>query len=206
MPKLIDLSGQKIGRLLVVRKETAPMKRSGTHYVCHCDCGSVKTIHRSELRNGDTKSCGCIQREKASQAQYKHGLRHHPIYKTYSCMKDRCLNPRNHDYPRYGGRGISICESWLQSFENFANDMLPSWKPKLTLERVDLNKDYCPDNCIWAGAKQQANNRRTSVRVLFNGEQYTKEDFSKKFNIPLRTVVDRLSRGVLTKVYLYPDE
>ena len=205
MPRtLIDLTSQRFGRLLVLRKEALPMPRQGSHYVCQCDCGSVKTIHMSELRNGDTQSCGCLHKQIAAEGKYKHGLRKHPIYKSWAGMKNRCLNPDSDDYAIYGGRGISVCGSWLESFEAFAKDMLPSWQSGLSLERIDSNKDYSPDNCIWATAKTQANNRRTSVRVLFDGNQYTQKEFSEKFNIPFRTVQDRISRGKLKQVFLYP--
>ena len=156
---LKDLTGKKIGRLTVVRrvKRRLPKYKKYTWWLCKCECGKEKIILASNLNkpNG-TKSCGCITR--------KHGLYGHPIHNSWECMKARCLNPKNQRYHRYGGRGIKICQRWLD-FKNFYDDMLPTYKKGLTIDRIDNDGNYCPENCRWATLMQQSQNISTARPV-----------------------------------------
>ncbi len=160
MSNLIDLTGQVFGRLTVI--ELAGMnKHRQSIWLCKCCCGVNKIIPSHDLRQGAINSCGCLHSERAKKRGTIHGMRNSSEYSSWRNMKNRCLNSNTDRYKDYGGRGISICESWLNSFENFFADMGP--KPKgYSIERINNDGNYCPENCIWADDKTQQRNRRNN--------------------------------------------
>lgn len=164
MSPIKDLSNKKFGYLTVLCQSEYrnPTKRS-IYWVCKCKCGKIDKYNGYYLRTGDTKSCGCLKIEMHTKRLQKHGKYYSSSYKCWRGMKDRCLNPSALAYKRYGDRGIKVCDSWIEDFENFYNDMGEKPKGK-SLERIDNNKGYCKENCIWASPKTQAQNTRRSFK------------------------------------------
>jgi hypothetical protein len=173
---LIDLTGMRFVRLLVKEKCGYDGK---SLWRCVCDCGNECVVRSPHLRSGKQVSCGCLRTEKAVARLTKHGQsRANKITRQYQCwsnMRERCNNPNNVRYERYGGRGISVCERWQNSFENFVADMgeMPA---KLTLDRIDPNGNYEPANCRWASYKEQSRNKTNNVVVHLDGAQMLRED------------------------------
>ena len=147
------VAGARFGWLEV--KELLPNRKA----LCLCDCGAEKVVFRYNLPRGNTTSCGCAWYEKVSQPK-KHGGCGSMEYRTWIMMKNRCLNPRARNFDYYGGRGVTISQEWIGSFEKFLADVGPRPTPSHSLDRIDNIKGYGPGNCVWATKKQQANNRR----------------------------------------------
>lgn len=165
MPKLIDLTGEKIGRLTII-KRIGTNKGGRPIWLCQCDCGNTANVSSHELRNGDTKSCGCLQKEQIIKAKSIHNGCKDRLYRIWRAMKERCKNPNNKDYHAYGGRGIEVCDEWINDYAAFREWALANGYDEnapfgeCTIDRINVNKNYEPSNCRWADASTQSSNRR----------------------------------------------
>lgn len=180
--------GMRFGRLVLVERAEDQVSANGKHktvWLCKCDCGNYKKVTVSHLGDGHTLSCGCLNSELSKQRymdrHFIHGYSEHPIYITYKHMIDRCYKPNTKNYSLYGGRGIEICDEWFdptnfnnpEKFKNFFNwSIINGFAPGLQIDRIDPNGNYCPENCRWANKLTQANNKRVTRYVEFNGEMY----------------------------------
>lgn len=156
---LIDLTGLRFGKLLVIRRSGSG--RSGkSKWLCRCDCGNEKSILGCSLRNGRTRSCGCSSEKQRPKDGWHKDKK--PEYTVWIGIKQRCYNPKASGYSYYGERGIRVCERWLNSFDDFYFDMGPKPSPKHSIDRIDVNGNYEPSNCKWATPNEQARNKRDS--------------------------------------------
>ncbi len=202
MREVIDLTGKRFGRLLVVLRSSLRTSSGGIKWVCECDCGTAVSVSGAALRreNG-TRSCGCLHRESVARlgkSNKTHGGSTTPECRAWHAMKVRCHNVESDAYPDYGGRGIQVCDRWLNSFESFLEDMGPKPSPDHSIERIDNNGNYEPGNCRWATREEQANNKRSNKRFLVDGEMKTITQLAKERNILVSTLARRLSRDGLS--------
>ena len=195
MTRPLELVGKTFGRLTVIAKNPILTASKNSQWDCVCVCGNRVVAIGSKLINGHTTSCGCFHLERMKEASVTHGLSRTPEYNSWLAMKQRCNNPQDAAYSRYGGRGILICERWENSFENFIHDMGLRPSPNHSIERKDNNLGYCPSNCVWATAIEQANNRRSSCCYEYNGVTKTVAEWSREFNIKYHVLKKRLNRN-----------
>lgn len=164
MPPLIDLTGQRFGRLTVIKR--APNGNCGnTRWECKCDCGKTTYSDSKQLRRGITQSCGCYHKELCGDQHRKHGLSGTRLHRIYYRMRERCYRPDNDNYRWYGARGITVCSEWMNSFSQFAEWALASgYQDNLTIDRINPDGNYEPTNCRWITIQEQQKNRRKRRR------------------------------------------
>jgi hypothetical protein len=199
----MNLIGQKFNRLLVVGKAEKYIASSGqkqNQWLCKCNCGKEVVVTTAHLKSGHTKSCGCYAKEVSIQngLKKKHGLIKIRIYRIWSAIKTRCFNPKDEHFKDYGNRGITVCEEWQNSFQAFYDyvSQLPHFNEKgYSLDRINNDGNYEPNNVRWATATQQNYNQRRTVRVAFNGEIHTLKEWYEITGIPLYTLKYRYYSG-----------
>lgn len=204
MKKIHDLTGQRFGRLVVIERVDSHIQPSGqrkTRWLCKCDCGNEKIVSSSQLKSGMTKSCGCLSREKSKERLFVHGLKHTRLYVVWCDIKSRCFNPNNTYYKDYGGRDITICSEWKDNFMVFyewayANGYNENaLKGECTIDRIDNNKGYCPDNCRWVSMKEQCKNRRSNIFLTYKDKTHCLVDWVEIIGIKYDVLYRRLKRG-----------
>lgn len=190
-----DLTGQRFGRLVCIRHF---IKDHMSWWVCKCDCGKEHTTRANALKRGMVRSCGCLQRDwgKSGRSNKSHGITNHPLYRVYHSMKDRCYRPNDAEYHNYGGRGITMCDEWKNDVGAFYNWAIAhGYKKGLSIDRINPNGNYCPENCRWADWVTQGNNKRTCHYMTLNNETHTMTEWAKILNIPLTMLKSRIRRG-----------
>jgi len=180
MKKFMDLTGKSFERLEVIARAKNPYGNSNTVWLCRCTCGSELIVSGSNLRSGNSKSCGCLKIESAVRSHTKHSGYGSRLYRTWSGIKTRCSNENRDDYRNYGGRGITICEEWSDSFEKFREwSIANGYDETLTIDRKDNNGNYEPDNCQWVTFTVNCNNKRNNHLGTAFGEIKTLAQWSK---------------------------
>ena len=164
-----DLIGRRFERLIVVERGKTVNFNGGTrvYWKCECDCGNKKEVRGSHLTSNKIRSCGCLEKENLNEIAFKetHGLSGERLYTTWKNMISRCANPKHVGYKNYGGRGIAVCDEWENSLESFYGWALSSgYEEHLTIDRIDVNGNYEPSNCRWATWKEQASNKRNTIK------------------------------------------
>lgn len=189
MSKFNDLTGQQFGRLVVI-SSAGSNKHKCFLWNCVCECGNESIVLGSNLRSGKTKSCGCYQRETIGQSSRTHGKCQSVEYSAWKSMQRRCRKESN-----YTDRGISVCDRWLESFENFYADMGDKPSPKHSLDRIDNGGNYTPENCRWATREEQNNNRRTTLVLTLDGISKPLSEWAIYLNLNYKTLSNRQRKG-----------
>lgn len=201
MGRFLDLTGRRFGRLVVL--ERAGYRKGGITWRCLCDCGKRVIIQGGNLRNGLTRSCGCLAREQVAARMRKHGMTQTRVYRIWNAMHRRCYEPNFKQFANYGGRGIEVCERW-HSFENFFADMDNPPSIEHTLDRKDVNGHYSPDNCKWSTAKEQGRNRTDNTLITLNDKTQTLSDWAEETGLGIATICQRIRRGSTPERALTP--
>lgn len=193
MPRIKLNAAGKVFGLLTAVEMSHRLPCGHSVWRCVCSCGKEVLVRWGNLRAGNTKSCGCLSSKSRVESNKKHGKYGTPTYISWAGMKSRCNNPNNEFYSDYGGRGISVCSEWCE-FDAFYRDMgdRPSGK---SLERLDVNGNYCPENCVWATAEQQARNTRRNRFVKVGDKSMTHAEFERSVGLYPGAIYDRLRRG-----------
>lgn len=203
-----DLAGKKFGRLTAI-EIAGTSKQHVAVWRCICDCGNEKLVERYCLTQGRVRSCGCLPRElnKTGNNRRVHGMCGTRIYRIWKQMKTRCSNPNTDDWKDYGGRGITVCEEWQDNFQAFYEwAMANGYQDDLTIDRIDYDKGYSPDNCKWADITTQANNRHTNHLITINGTTKTCMEWIKDTGISKSTFYQRLRKGISGEALITPPQ
>lgn len=191
MGKFVDLTGQKFGRLVAIKY------LGKSKWLCKCDCGKETISNSYELRVGKAKSCGCLRTEriiKEGKQRKIHGMKNTRLYRIWSHIKERCYKSRCKSFKYYGARGITMDNEWFNSFMSFYNWAIANgYTDDLTIDRINVNENYCPENCRWLTMKEQASNKRTSHSFIWKGKIFnTIVELSNFSKIPYARLYNRL--------------
>jgi len=192
-----NVIGKKYGRLIVIRE----LQDRGYARVvfCYCDCGNEKEIYLTNLRSGRTTSCGCRHKEKVRKSSFVHGSRHTRLYSIWTNMKSRCHNSKSTGYENYGGRGIKVCKEWKNDFVTFERWAKSNgYSDDLTIERVDFNLDYSPENCEWIPIFEQSRNRRSLLLISKDGVTNSLKGWCRELGVNYKTVYTHMQRKKAT--------
>jgi len=192
MAKLVDLTGKRFGKLTVLEREPS-QKTDDVRWRCVCDCGNEIVARGRNLKQGFTKSCGC-SRKVPRPYKATHGMSKTRLYRIWSLMKDRCENKNSPSYRKYGSRGIKVCDEWHSSSAFIEWALSNGYREDLSLDRIDFDGDYCPENCRWADAFVQGNNRRGNRVITLYGKTQTLAQWCREYNQGYRLVHRRITQ------------
>ena len=194
-----DLTNQQFGELTVLSQAQDSVAENGRHYKmwhCRCSCGNEKDFYECNLIGGKSKSCGCVSRQKMIERTTTHGMTNTRIYRIWENMRKRCRNHNDPRFHRYGGRGIKVCDEWNNDFLSFYNWAIENgYEDYLTIDRIDNNGMYCPDNCRWTDIKTQCKNRSTNIWVEIDGEMKIVSDWAELYGLDRDLIYRRISVG-----------
>lgn len=187
MRKYIDISGKVFGRLTAIKKVG---KQNGKEiWLCHCSCGNDKVVRRDHLLSGAVVSCKCYQREKLDEALITHGCSNKRIYRIYKCMINRCYWKKHPQYKYWGGKGITVCDEWRTSFVSFMKwSYQNGYREDLSIDRIDSNGNYSPENCKWATPKEQSRNREYVKNFEFHNEKHCLTEWAEILNLSIHSL------------------
>lgn len=200
IPKDINLIGKRFSKLKVI-KRIENDKYGNSRWLCECDCGKITKVLGTHLRSNHTKSCGCLQAQSCKNIKHKpkHGMIKTRIYRIWNGMKNRTNENsrfKETQYKNYSGRNIKICEDWKNNFVSFYNWAISNgYQDNLTIDRIDVDGDYEPNNCRWVTMKEQQNNKRNNTILEYNGLKLTISQWEEKLNFPHKLITNRLRRG-----------
>ena len=193
--RLVDLTGKKFGRLLVLKRHCENTRGNKPKWVCQCDCGTVVIVDGSSLSTGNTRSCGCLKREIDSYVNATHGQSKTKLYSVWSNLKERCDKPENKSYSRYGGRGITYSSEW-KHFEPFYNWAIATgYKEGLTIDRINPNDNYCPENCRLISLASQSRNKSNTIYVTIAEDTKPLAEWCEIHNVKYPTALWRYHHG-----------
>lgn len=192
-PKAEDLAGKRFGKLTVVKK--IGRKNRSNYWQCHCDCGNDVNCYQYNLMRGTSTSCGCLRSYYSKQSRNCHGESTGILYKKWSSIKTRCTNQNDPHYKDYGGRGIKLCDEWQEYWPFREWAYANGYQEDLTIERKDVNGNYCPENCCWITGFEQASNKRRSVFLEYGGKKQTISQWSRELGIGKETIAYRVHAG-----------
>ena len=194
MRKFKDITGKRFGRLTALYRLHNTKGR--TKWLCVCECGNLVEVALRELIDNKTKSCGCLHKQIAREQHMTHGKRRTRLYSIYVSMKNRCYYKNNKSYKYYGGRGIAVCSEWKDNFQAFYDwAMANGYDDTLTIDRIDVNGNYEPNNCRWATQIQQQRNRTNNKHFTYNGETHCLSEWCEILGLKYHTVQARLKYG-----------
>lgn len=197
MGQLVDETGNRYGRLLVERR--AAGSYTCAYWQCVCDCGEISMVAGGNLRKGHTTSCGCKNSEVASARKITHGMSRFLVYSVWTAINYRCFNSTHARYPSYGGRGITVCKRWRigteNAFENFLSDMGRKPSKDHSVDRINNDGPYSPENCRWATMEEQQNNRRDNVLITYQKRTKGPVQWAKELGMDVQTIRTRLRSG-----------
>lgn len=192
--KALDLVGKKFNRLLVLKK--AFRKNQKVMWECKCDCGNITYVNTFYLTGNKVRSCGCLHKEQLIERNTTHNQRHTKLYETWKKMKDRCANPNATQYNNYGGRGITVCDEWKNDFQPFYNWAMDNgYQEGLTIDRIDNDGNYCPQNCRWISLKEQQRNKSSNRVIFYKGEKHCLSEWCELLNLKYSTISGRLRKN-----------
>ena len=199
-----DIIGKTFGRLTVIKidhlipryNKAGGLKGHRIYYLCQCECGNTKIVNRDCLLKGNTKSCGCYKKEFAKSSFSIHNLTNHRLYNTWAHMKSRCYRTTDKAYKNYGGRGIKICDEWKNNFKAFYDwAMNNGYNDNLTIDRIDVNGNYEPDNCRFITIREKENNKQNNFYITIYNRTQTLSEWCKEKNLDYKKIISRIQRG-----------
>lgn len=200
---MLNLVGNRYGRLIVIKETDRRITRGGhsvRYWECMCDCGNLTVASSNQLRSGNTKSCGCLRKDCVIKTFTTHNQSKSKLYRIWYEMKGRCLNKKDKAYKNYGDRGITVCDEWINSFSDFSYWATNNgYEQGLTIERIDNDGNYCPENCKWVPRSEQSKNRRSCHFITYSGQKKTLSDWARYLGVKrsiLRYYIDKFDDDI----------